>query len=380
MTTRRRALDLAAQGELAAALDILQRLRAETPDDAGIAFELGLALDAAGRLDDADDALAAAVSLDATSSDARRALASVLDRLGRLDEAVFQLRRARTAAPGDARVARELGTALLRKGLPAKARVAFEDALGLAPVDPRAHYGLGLAHEGERDLAAAIAAYRRAIDRDAGFADARLTLADTLAQLGEHEAAIAELDALLALDRANERAAANREALQGALAEMRAARLLGRPAEALESSALVEEGTFRFIGAIGPVARWSCPWAELHVELDDDGRIALLFLTMKDPRVATHSRGDRFAVSVVDREGRPTKPDWATAATLTLLREGLGIPLTRAATLLEMLYAEPPGAAIEVAAAHTVLASRPHPDRPPEQQHGVVVTLRQRSR
>jgi len=374
MPNRQDALELAAQGDVARAVEILQALRVAAPGDAEIAFELGLALDVARRLDEARVALEEAIANDPHHVEARRALASIHERQGRLDEAAHQLRRARATAPDDPVLPRELGGVLLRKGLHDKARDAFADAVARAPGDARAHYGLGLALEGLRDAAGAIAAYRWAVDLDPGFVDARCTLADALAQLGEHEAAIAELGTLLALDRTNERAATNREVLERALAEMREARLLGRPRVALEDSALIAQGVFRHQGEVGSVSRWVSPWAELHAEHDAEGRIALLFLTLKDPAAAARASGERFEVSVVATTGTPggSPLDYGTAATLTFLREGLGIPMTRAASLLKQLYEE--ATSLDVAGARAEVTSRPHLDRPADWHHGIAVS------
>lgn len=370
MPSRRDALELAARGDVDRAVEMLAELRAAAPDDPELALTHGLALDAARRLDEAREALQAAVALDGTRVDARRALASVLERQGQLDEAAFQLRRARAAAPDDPVLPRELAGVLLRKGLHDKAREEFAAAIALAPGDARSHYGLGLALEGLREPAGAVAAFRWAVGLDPTFLDARLTLADALAQLGEHDEAIAELDALLEVDRTNEQAAANRDVLERALTEMRASRLLGRPGPALESSALIEEGAFKPKGRAGAVERWASPWAELHAEHDPAGNIALLFLTMKDPAVASRASGERFGVSVVPETGAAPAVDYATAATLTFLRESLGVPMTRAASLLKHLYE---GAEVVVGDARAAMASRPHLDRPGEPQHGVEV-------
>ncbi len=61
-------------------------------------------------------------------------------------------------------------------------------------------------------MGAAVSAYRESVRRDPTLGDARLTLADALAGMGEHEAAIAELTrAARARSPTNEQIAHNRE-------------------------------------------------------------------------------------------------------------------------------------------------------------------------
>src|SRR6185369_16080993 len=97
---------------------------------------------------------------------------------------------------------------------------------------------------------AAIAAYREAIKTDPKFSDAKKTLADILASMGEHEQAIAVLDDLLRVERTNEQAAVNREVLVKALEELKARRLLGKTEREVETSALVQEGQMKRRGHV----------------------------------------------------------------------------------------------------------------------------------
>src|SRR5262249_32415187 len=152
-----------------------------------------------------------AVDLDGSVVDARLAYARALVKVKRLDDAAFQLLQAAKIDEGDARVLKELGVVFYDKRLFDKAATWLAKAAEAAPDDARSAYALGLAHEARRDMGAALAGYREAVRRDPKFADARRTLADALASMGEHERAIAEIDELLKIDRTSEQAAHNRE-------------------------------------------------------------------------------------------------------------------------------------------------------------------------
>ncbi|HVY47881.1 MAG TPA: hypothetical protein VHB21_18465, partial [Minicystis sp.] len=173
-----------------------------------------------------------------------------------------------------------------------------------------------------------------------------------------HEQAIAELEAVLRLDRADEQSAKNREVLVRALEEMRRARLLGKTARELEASAIVASGALvkkesaPRDGAAGARVRYASPLVELDALVDAAGAIEELVLVFPRPERAAEAEGDAFRVTVLDAGGHPKPADLATAATLTFLREALGCPMTQAGALYARLLA---GEA-EVAWAGAVLA------------------------
>src|SRR6185436_19992784 len=189
-------------------------------------LELGTAYASIQHWVQAADALREAVDIDGELVEARLAYARVLVQIKKLDLAAFQLVQAAKIEPPDPRVLKELGLVFYDKRLFAKAADWLTRATIADPADARAHYALGLTHEARRDMGAAVAAYREAVRRDPALADARRTLADALASMGEHEGAIAELTALLEIERTNEQAAHNRDVLVRALAEMQHHRLL----------------------------------------------------------------------------------------------------------------------------------------------------------
>jgi tetratricopeptide (TPR) repeat protein len=351
------------------ALAALRKRVDEEADDVSAWLALGSVLSAARRWDEAAAALREAVELDGDVPVARVLYARALEGAGKVDDAVFQLLRAAKQKPDDAALLRELGGAFYRKGLYDKALQWLLKARAAASGDPleeaRALYAVGLAQEARRDPGAAISAYHAAIAKDPRHLDARKTLADALASIGEHERAVAVLGELLEVDPTNEKAAQNREVLERALGEMQARRLVGKTAKELEASALVQAGQMKRKGkalfGLGPdsalggllrrgegtdkdelLVRYANALSEVYVSFSEDRTIASLLFVLLDPDVANRKRDAFFQVTVVAKDGRREPASYATAATLTFLRESMGMPMTRAAELYAELLAGAP--------------------------------------
>ena len=373
----------ALEGDVEGAVGELKSVLAATPEDDTAWLTLGMVLSSAGRWREASEALAEAVELDGDVVAARMAFARSLEKSGKLDDAAFQLLKAQKLAPEDPRPLKELGAVFYKKGLYDKAVQFLTRARGLAPQDARVFYALGLAQEARRDPGAAIASYREAIKLDPKFTDARKTLADVLAAMGEHERAIAELDALLQVERTNEQAAINREVLTKALEEMSARRLLGKTERELERSALVQEGQLKRRGevpsseddpaAVTRVVRYGKGLGEMLVGLTADGTMVRLMLVLTDPEKAAKKRDDVFRVTVVGTTGRREPANYATAITLTFLREALGAPMTQASELYARLLGGEKS--IDWSGVRLGFASVPDPAGKGEAMHGLSVTL-----
>lgn len=371
------AKDLLIKGDTAGAITDLREYLKADPEDAGAWLELGTAYASIQHWLQAADALKEAVDLDGAQVEARLAYARVLVQLKKLDLAAFQLVQAAKIEPPDPRVQKELGLVFYDKKLYDKAATWLTQATLSNPADARAHYALGLAHEARRDMGAALASYREAVRRDPELADAHRTLADALASMGEHEGAIAALTELIKLERSNEQAAHNRDVLTRALEEMRHHRLLGKGLNELEASALVTEGGFRKKGATSDSAltvRYTAPLVELYATLDAAHAIEALLLVLTDPDRAARAEDDTFKVTVIAEDGRREPVNFATAISLTFLREALGCPMTQASEL----YARLLGGAAEVEWGGATLRfdSIPRPDKSSERWHGVRVSVK----
>jgi tetratricopeptide (TPR) repeat protein len=372
----------ALEGDVEGAVTALREVLAASPDDDTAWLTLGMVLSSAGRWREASEALAEAVSLDGDVLSARMAFARALEKSGKLDDAAFQLLKAEKLAPGDVRPLKELGAVFYKKGLYDKSVQFLNRARGLAPRDARVFYALGLTQEARRDPGAAMAAYREAIELDPKLTDARKTLADLLATMGEHEQAIAELDALLQIERTNEQAATNREVLVKALEEMSARRLLGKTEREIERSALVQEGELKRRGEVPPedddpaeiarVVRYGKGLAEMWVGLTAAGNVVRMLLVLLDPVKAAKKRDDVFRVTVVGTSGRREPANYATAVTLTFLREALGAPMTQASELYARLLGGEKS--VDWSSARLAFASVPNPDGKGDPLHGLSVT------
>jgi len=334
---------LLASGDAEGAIDLLADAVEQTPDDPTLRLEYGLALEAAGDL----------------------------------DAAAYQLLQADRRSPDTAAILRASGVVFYKKGLYDKAAQFLGRAAKVAPDDARAFYSLGIVHDARRDPGAAIAAYRTAIRIDPKFLDARRTLIDALAALGEHAQAIAAIDELLAVHPRDEQAAQNREVLKDTLEHMIDHRLLGKLELDLERSALVQEGALKRKGVLPDgFVRYAGKLADLLVSYDAAtarSPIKALMLVLPDPQRASSARDASFGVTVVGQDGRRVPADYATAVSLTFLREALGVPLTQAGLFYQRLLAGE--SKIEVGFASVRFASRPHSTREGEEQHGLLCEL-----
>jgi cytochrome c-type biogenesis protein CcmH/NrfG len=373
----------ALEGDVEGALGDLRQILERAPEDETAWLTLGMVHSSAGRWREASEALARAVELDGDVPAARMALARALEKTGKLDDAAFQLLKAERLSPGDVRPLKELGAVFYKKGLYDKSVQFLTRARGIAPDDARVRYALGLAQEARRDPGAAIASYRESIRLDPKFGDAKKTLADVLASMGEHEQAIAVLDDLLRLERTNEQAAINREVLAKALDEMRARRLLGKTEREVESSALVQEGQMKRRGHVPradddppdvvSVVRYGTSLSEMLIGLTGEGHIAKMMLVLPDPEKAAKKRDNVFRVTVVGTSGRREPANYATAATLTFLRETLGAPMTQASELYARLLGGE--RVLDWSGARLRFSSVPRHDREGDDLHGLSVTF-----
>src|SRR5262249_33600147 len=153
----------------------------------------------------------------------------------------------------------------------------------------------------------------------------------------------------------HEKAAHNRDVLRSALDEMKKHRLLGKGQKELEASALLSEGAFRRKGPVGEgeaalTVRYTAPLVEVYATFDEahpitmgetpnppPRAIASLLLVLTDPDRAARAEDDVFKVTVITEDGRRAPANFATAITLTFLREALGCPMTQASALYARL-------------------------------------------
>jgi tetratricopeptide (TPR) repeat protein len=170
------------------------------PESPGAHINLGRALHAKGRVNEAIASYRRALDLDPKLAAAHNNLGSALLGKGRLDEAIVSYRRALDLDPTDALAHHNLGAALEAKGLLDEAIASYRRALDLDPKLAAAHYNLGNALEAKGRLNEAIASYRRAVEADPNYAAAHNNLGNALAGKGQVDEAIASYRCALDID------------------------------------------------------------------------------------------------------------------------------------------------------------------------------------
>ncbi len=149
----------AAHGDLAGALELLERARGIDPLDSTVAYDLGLVLRQLGRLDEAEAAYREALKLEPRHADARNNLGFLLANTGRPEEARQEYERALALDPDFVRARVNLARLFatderMRDGRAAlvHARAAFE----LARDDVSVLETLAAAHAANGDYAEAL--------------------------------------------------------------------------------------------------------------------------------------------------------------------------------------------------------------------------------
>ncbi len=174
---------LVARGALDEAIRHFERAAAIAPRYAVSHVNLGSALCLSGDLERGIAEYREAVRLDPGDLEVRYHLGRALFRAGKGEEAVAALEAAAERAPGRRDVLNDLGWVLFRLGRLDEAEARLREAAGLAQ-DARVERNLGavLLASGEREEG--IARYRRALELDPGFAEARAELEAALSAEG----------------------------------------------------------------------------------------------------------------------------------------------------------------------------------------------------
>jgi predicted O-linked N-acetylglucosamine transferase (SPINDLY family) len=133
------------------------------PGHADAPNSYGIALQKAGRLDDAIECFARATSLQRQSVRAWCNYGGALQAGGRLDEALAACQEALRLDPGHALSANRLGTALQMRGRISEAMDAFSRAVELDPKLPEAWHNLGNSHRDQGEPGLALECYRKAV-------------------------------------------------------------------------------------------------------------------------------------------------------------------------------------------------------------------------
>jgi tetratricopeptide (TPR) repeat protein/mono/diheme cytochrome c family protein len=205
---------------------LMRRRLAKYPADFTGHYNLGAALQAEGRLDEAVRALREAVRLSPARATARNTLGTALQAQGKREEAAREYEEAVRLEPTYASARYNLGQLRLAAGERQEAERDFREAARLQPDDADVQAQLGAVLQENGKLDEAVDRARRALALDPDHARARYNLGQALAQRGDLEGA-AEAFREAIRRRPDDPAPDARDALGAALAG------LGRTEEAI---------------------------------------------------------------------------------------------------------------------------------------------------
>jgi len=191
-----RGLLLLTQGRTGAALDHLDAAVAAAPGRALYRFNHGLALSRAGRNDAAIAAYRQAVALKADFADAWNNLGLLLGDMPGEAEAAFAA--AVAASPGHVAARVNLARLLCARRQRQAAKQTLAPVLDTVSPPAEAWFLMGTIEEDEQRFDAAITCYRRALERDAGFHQARNNIGTAQLGLRNYQAARANFHGMFA--------------------------------------------------------------------------------------------------------------------------------------------------------------------------------------
>jgi len=183
-------------GDAAAGIPLLQRAVDAVPDDAAWQHNLGQALLAAGRLDDAITALTESAALEPGRAETFLALARVyaIRRAGSdPSAAVAALRRAHEQGIDTPQLHHDLGVALLAAGQPDDAIASLDNALRSQPGYAPALFQKAMAFRAKTDRKATRNYLNQALEADRQYAQAWHALGVLDAEVGNFDLAIGHL-------------------------------------------------------------------------------------------------------------------------------------------------------------------------------------------
>jgi protein O-mannosyl-transferase len=180
---------LVAQGRFEEAIDQFQRALRISPDDADVAYNLGNALAQKGNFEEAGKQLQRALQINPDNAMAAYDLGNVRARQGRLDDAIDQFQRALRIDPELTRAHYNVGSLFSQQGKLDEAITHFRQVMLLAPEDWRPPYHLGQIFSKQGKFDEAIRHYRLALRIDPAHVKARYYLAVAFAERGDFEGA-----------------------------------------------------------------------------------------------------------------------------------------------------------------------------------------------
>ncbi len=182
---------LQAQGKLDQAVAGYQKALALKLDFAEVHYNLGLALQTQGRLEGAIASYQQALFLNPAYVKAHFNLAIAFQAQGNLDAAAGSYRKTISLNPGLAEAHYNLGVVLQTQGRLEEAVTSYQAAISLNPAYAKAHYNLGLVLQQQCKLEAAIDSYRKALLSRPDYAEAHNNLGLALYEQDRLDEAVA---------------------------------------------------------------------------------------------------------------------------------------------------------------------------------------------
>jgi len=170
-----------------------------TADNVVVRNNLGDALLAQGRVDDAIVHFQKALELNPAFARSHNDLGNALLQNGRADEAAAHFRKALELNPALAQAHNNLGNVLLQIGRVDEAIVQYQQGVELKPDLATFHYSLGKALLQKGRLDEAIIQCRRALELNPDFMEARNNLGNALFQKGRLDDAVVQYQQALAI-------------------------------------------------------------------------------------------------------------------------------------------------------------------------------------
>ena len=168
---------LLAQGKIDEAIIRFQEAIKLNPEDEDAHYNYALALARQGNRDAAKQQYLEALRIYPDYSEAHNNLGNLLVSMGELNEAIEHFRAALKISPEQASVQNNLGNALARQGKVADAIPYFREAIHLKPDYIEARYNLGSAHLAQGRIDDAIAEFSDVLRQHPDFAPAQRGLA-----------------------------------------------------------------------------------------------------------------------------------------------------------------------------------------------------------
>jgi protein O-GlcNAc transferase len=182
------------------ALPLLARAVSCCPNNAEFHCNLGLALAAHRRFDEALAEYDKSVALRAGYANPLNHRGTALFNLGRADEAIVSYRRALALRPDDVDTLQNLGCVLLVAGQVDEAIELHRKAVALRPQSPRTHSNLALDLDSSGQSEEAIAELQKAVQLAPTNAEMHNNLGYVLKDAGQLDQAIASYDRAIACD------------------------------------------------------------------------------------------------------------------------------------------------------------------------------------